>query len=103
MIKMSESTHRRTLIGRVVSTKMNKTASVCVERKYKHPKYEKRITRSTNFLVHDPENQCCEGDKVVIQESRPISKRKAWTLLKVIEKVVGQQMMTESMQEEIQT
>lgn len=78
----------RTLIGRVISNKMDKTINVCVERKVKHPKYGKYLKRSTNLLVHDPENKCHEGDMVSIQEGRPISKRKAWVLLRVLEKPV---------------
>lgn len=78
----------RTLIGRVISNKMDKTINVCIERKVKHPKYGKYLKRSTNLLAHDPENKCHEGDMVTIQEGRPISKRKAWILLKVLEKTV---------------
>ena len=79
----------RTLQGRVVSNKMNKTVKVSVERKVKHPKYGKYLKRSTNLLAHDPENKCVEGDMVVIQEGRPISKNKAWVLVKIMEKTVG--------------
>jgi small subunit ribosomal protein S17 len=78
----------RTLIGRVISNKMDKTINVCIERKVKHPKYGKYLKRSTHLLAHDPENKCREGDRVAIQESRPISKNKAWVLLKVLEKTV---------------
>jgi small subunit ribosomal protein S17 len=95
MIQTSKAT-RRILTGRVISTKMDKTINVCIERKYKHPKYEKRVTRSTNLLAHDSDNQCHEGDIVVIQESRPLSKRKAWTLLKVLEKAFPQKTVAES-------
>ena len=94
-MSQTKKSTRRTLIGRVISTKMDKTINVCIERKYKHPKYEKRITRSTNLLAHDSENKCHEGDTVVIQESRPISKRKAWILLKVLEKTLTQQTVIE--------
>jgi small subunit ribosomal protein S17 len=75
----------RTETGRVVSNKMDKTASVLVERLVKHPVYGKYIKRSTKFLVHDENNQCQEGDIVAITSCRPISKRKTFTLVEVIE------------------
>lgn len=86
----------RTLTGRVISNKMDKTINVCIERKVKHPKYGKYLKRSTNLLAHDPENKCLEGDMVIIQEGRPYSKRKAWSLLKVLEKTVVQEITSES-------
>jgi small subunit ribosomal protein S17 len=85
----------RTLIGRVISNKMDKTINVCIARKIKHPKYGKYLKRSTHLLVHDPENKCFEGDMVLIQESRPFSKRKAWVLLEILEKATAQQNITE--------
>ncbi|MES2141516.1 MAG: 30S ribosomal protein S17 [Pseudomonadota bacterium] len=88
---------KRTLTGRVISNKMDKTINVCIERRVKHPKYGKYLKRSTNLLAHDPENKCLEGDIVVIQESRPISKNKAWSLLKVLEKTIAQEGLTEPM------
>ncbi len=81
----------RTLVGRVISNKMDKTINVTIERKVKHPKYGKYLKRSSKILAHDPENQCHEGDTVLIQEGRPISKRKAWTLVKVMLKTLTQQ------------
>jgi small subunit ribosomal protein S17 len=75
----------RTVTGRVVSNKMDKTASVLVERLVKHPVYGKYIKRSTKFLVHDENNQCQEGDIVSIASCRPISKRKTFTLIEVLE------------------
>jgi small subunit ribosomal protein S17 len=84
---MSQTTKvKRTLTGRVVSDKMDKTINVSIERRVKHPKYGKYLKRSTKLLVHDPENIGKKDDHVVIVESRPISKRKAWTLLKVVDK-----------------
>lgn len=74
----------KTLTGRVVSTRMNKTISVVIQRTVKHPLYEKYIKRSTKLLAHDEKNECKEGDMVVIESSRPISKRKAWRLQKVV-------------------
>jgi small subunit ribosomal protein S17 len=90
MTQASPSKVTRTLTGRVVSNKMNKTITVCIVRKFKHPKYGKYLKRSTKLLAHDPENTCHEGDMVVIQEGRPISKRKAWLLLKILEKTTVQ-------------
>ncbi len=75
----------RTVIGRVVSNKMDKTASVLVERLVKHPVYGKYVKRSTKFLVHDENNQCQEGDVVSITSCRPISKNKTFRLVEVLE------------------
>jgi small subunit ribosomal protein S17 len=75
----------RTVTGKVVSNKMDKTASVLVERLVKHPVYGKYIKRSTKFLVHDENNQCHEGDIVAITSCRPISKRKTFKLVEVLE------------------
>lgn len=85
----------RTLMGRVISNKMDKTINVSIERKVKHPKYGKYLKRSTKILAHDPENQCQEGDTVIIQEGRPISKRKAWSLVQVVVKSISQQPVPE--------
>ncbi|WP_446809957.1 30S ribosomal protein S17 [Methylomonas sp. 2BW1-5-20] len=75
----------RKVTGRVVSNKMDKTASVLVERLVKHPVYGKYIKRSTKLLVHDENNVCQEGDVVSITSCRPISKNKAFKLLEVLE------------------
>ena len=72
------------LTGRVASNKMDKTISVLIQRTVKHPLYGKYIKRSTKLLVHDENNECNEGDVVVIEASRPISKNKSWRLQKVI-------------------
>lgn len=83
---MSENTESvRKVTGRVVSNKMDKTASVLVERLVKHPVYGKYIKRSTKLLVHDEHNVCQEGDIVAIASCRPISKNKSFKLLEVIE------------------
>jgi len=83
---MSENPEKvRTLTGRVISNKMDKTASVLVERLVKHPVYGKYVKRSTKFLVHDESNQCQQGDLVSITSCRPISKRKTFKLVEVIE------------------
>ncbi|GAB4351296.1 MAG: 30S ribosomal protein S17 [Methylohalobius sp. ZOD2] len=84
---MSENQEKlRTLVGRVVSDRMDKTITVHVERMVKHPLYGKYIKRSTKLLAHDEDNQCRAGDRVAITSCRPLSKRKAWTLVKVLEK-----------------
>lgn len=76
----------RTLSGRVVSDKMDKTVTVLVERKVKHPLIGKVIRRSNKFHAHDENNECKIGDLVVIEESRPISKSKTWKVSKIVEK-----------------
>jgi len=83
---MNENVEKiRTVTGRVVSNKMDKTASVLVERLVKHPVYGKYVKLSTKFLVHDENNQCQEGDIVSISSCRPISKRKTFKLIEVLE------------------
>jgi small subunit ribosomal protein S17 len=77
---MSQTELARAVSGTVVSSKMDKTITVLVERKVKHPIYGKYIKRSRKIHAHDPENQCQEGDLVTIEETRPISKTKAWKL-----------------------
>lgn len=74
----------KTLKGRVVSDKMDKTVVVLVERLKKHPKYKKRYKVSKRYKSHDPENKCKIGDKVIIQECRPISKDKKWIVKRVL-------------------
>ncbi len=76
----------RTLNGRVVSDKMQKTIVVMVERREKHPLYGKYVKRSTRIKAHDEENQCSVGDLVTIAESRPLSRNKAWSLVNVVER-----------------
>ena len=79
----------RTLTGRVVSDKMDKSAVVMVERKVRHPLYGKYIRRSTKMHIHDENNECQQGDTVTIRQCRPISKTKSWQLLEVVERSVG--------------
>jgi len=74
----------RTITGRVVSNKMDKSITVLIERKVKHPLYGKFIRRSTKVHAHDEENMCNEGDTVMIEQCRPISKSKTWKLVKVV-------------------
>jgi small subunit ribosomal protein S17 len=70
----------RTVTGKVVSDKMDKTITVLVERRVKHPIYGKYITRSTKLHAHDESNECAIGDEVTISETRPLSKTKTWAL-----------------------
>ena len=87
---MNETTNLvRTLTGRVVSDKMNKSAVVLVERRVKHPLYGKFIRRSTRLHIHDENNECRQGDKVTIKECRPMSKTKSWQLVEVVERPAG--------------
>jgi small subunit ribosomal protein S17 len=84
---MSEKSEKiRTVTGRVVSNKMDKTAAVLVERLVKHPVYGKYVKRTTKIHAHDENNECGIGDTVEIAECRPLSKTKSWTLVKVVEK-----------------
>ncbi|HCC44244.1 MAG: 30S ribosomal protein S17 [Gammaproteobacteria bacterium] len=77
---MTDSELSRSASGTVVSNKMDKTITVLVERRIKHPLYGKYIKRSKKIHAHDEENQCQEGDLVTIEETRPISKTKSWKL-----------------------
>ncbi len=71
-------------VGVVVSNKMEKTAVVAVENRSPHPKYGKIVVKTKKFKAHDPENQCQEGDRVKIRETRPLSKTKRWELVEII-------------------
>lgn len=71
----------RIIYGQVVSTKMEKTVAVKVDRQREHPKYKKKYTRSSKFLAHDPEGRVKEGDMVYLLETRPMSKRKNWVVI----------------------
>ena len=79
----SESISSRTLTGNVIGDRMNKTVTVLVERRVKHPVYGKILTKSSKIKAHDDSNSVKEGDRVVIAECRPISKDKSWTVIKV--------------------
>ncbi len=79
---------KRQVVGTVVSDKMDKTVVVNVVRLTKHKFYHKYIKRSSNFVAHDKNNECFLGDKVLIVESKPISKTKRWVLYKVLERAV---------------
>lgn len=88
VIRMSELTKNieRSIVGLVVSDKMEKTIVVLGERKVKHPLYGKFVRRSTKYHAHDENNSCKVGDVVKIKECRPLSKSKCWTLLEVVSK-----------------
>ena len=83
---MQERAKRRTVIGLVVSTKMDKTITVSSEKKYRHPLYKKYVKKTSKFMAHDEKNECKEGDKVMIAEIRPLSKNKRWRLVEILEK-----------------
>lgn len=84
MAEEKQKVHR-TATGRVVSNKADKTITVLIERRVKHPIYGKFVRRSTKLLAHDEQNQCREGDLVTIEETRPLSARKNWKLVNVLE------------------
>jgi len=84
---MSEqAVENRTLQGRVVSDKMDKTITVMVERRVKHPLYGKFVRRSTKVHAHDENNECRVGDVVVVEQCRPLSKTKTWKFTKLVER-----------------
>ena len=80
---------RRPIVGKVISSKMDKTVSVLIERLIKHPIYGKYIRRSTKVMAHDPENIHKEGDSVSISPCRPISKNKSWKVVQTNEDISG--------------
>ena len=77
---------RKTRVGIVTSSKMDKSITVSIERKIQHPIYGKSLKRTKKFVGHDEENTCNEGDTVKIMETRPLSKRKKWRLVEIIER-----------------
>ena len=81
-----ERGNRKTRIGKVVSDKMDKTVVVAVETKVRHPLYGKTVNRTTKFKVHDENNEAKVNDRVLIMETRPLSKDKRWRLVEVVEK-----------------
>ncbi len=84
-----EKKTQRTITGRVVSDKMDKTVSVAIERLIKHPVYGKYIRRTTKVMAHDANNECKPGDTVQIAEGRPISKNKSWSVVNVVDRAAG--------------
>lgn len=83
---MAERNLRKQRVGLVTSNKMDKTIVVSVTEKVKHPLYKKFVTRTVKFKAHDENNECQEGDRVRIMETRPLSKDKCWRLVNIIEK-----------------
>ncbi|MEQ8706102.1 MAG: 30S ribosomal protein S17 [Phaeodactylibacter sp.] len=83
---MEERNLRKTRVGVVASNKMDKTISVSVQRRLQHPIYGKFVKKSRKFVAHDETNECNIGDKVRIMETRPLSKRKRWRLVEIIER-----------------
>ncbi len=85
---MSEENKKqtRTIVGRVISDKMDKTVSVAIDRLIKHSVYGKYIRRTTKVLAHDANNECKPGDRVAISECKPISKNKSWAVVDVVER-----------------
>ena len=81
-----ERNKRKVREGRVISSRMDKTIVVAVERRFRHPRYEKIIRRTSKLYAHDDKNECSIGDKVKVMESRPVSKLKRWRLVQVLEK-----------------
>ena len=82
----TEEKVQRSQVGRVVSNKMDKTVTVMVEHRVKHPLYGKFVRRSTKVHAHDEANECAVGDVVVVEQTRPLSKSKTWRLVRVVEK-----------------
>ncbi len=86
---MSSPKTRSTKVGRVVSDGMEKSVVVAVDRLFAHPFYGKTIRRTRKFMAHDEENACQVGDKVKLEETRPLSKRKHWVVAEILEKAKG--------------
>ena len=83
---MLERNARKERVGRVVSNRMDKSVTIAIERKVKHPKYGKFMTKTTKLMAHDEKNECGMGDMIKIMETRPLSKNKRWRLIEIIEK-----------------
>ena len=83
---MAERSMRKSVVGNVVSDRMDKSVSVIVERRVRHPLYGKFVKQSTKFMAHDEKNECKVGDLVRIIETRPLSRNKRWRVVEIIEK-----------------
>ncbi|MGK9477524.1 30S ribosomal protein S17 [Melioribacter sp. OK-6-Me] len=83
---MQTRNYRKVRIGTVISNKMDKSIIVAIERRVAHPLYKKYFKKTTKLMAHDEKNECGIGDKVKIMETRPLSKRKTWRLVEIIEK-----------------
>src|SRR5215467_1529754 len=97
---MAES-HRKVLLGEVISNRMRKTITVKVERRVRHPMYERVVKRSKKFHAHDEHNQCQVGDIVRIVETRPLSTTKCWRLLAIVRSQAGAYVVTLAEREEL--
>lgn len=84
MAEQQDNKAQRSVQGNVLSAKADKTITVLIERQVKHPLYKKVIRRSTKLHAHDEQNECNEGDTVIIEECRPLSKTKSWRLVEII-------------------
>ena len=84
--QVREKVRQRPTIGRVVSDRMDKTVAVAIERLIKHPVYGKYVRRTSKVLAHDENNECKTGDRVAIRECRPISRRKSWRVVSIVER-----------------
>ncbi|MCI8728842.1 MAG: 30S ribosomal protein S17 [Clostridia bacterium] len=85
-METTERNLRKERVGIVVSDKMDKTVVVAIQQRVKHPLYKKIVNKTKKFMAHDEENTCGIGDKVLIQETRPLSKNKCWRIVEIIEK-----------------
>ena len=83
---MAERSNKKAFIGIVTSSKMDKTISVSIERRVRHPLYGKYVKKTTKLMAHDEKNECGVGDTVRIMETRPISRHKRWRLVEIMEK-----------------
>lgn len=86
IMAQTERAQRKTRTGRVVSDRMDKSISVAVDRQVKHPIYGKFITKTTKYMAHDENNDASIGDTVLIMSTRPLSKRKSWRLVEIVER-----------------
>lgn len=83
---MPERADRKVFVGKVVSNKMEKTITIAVERRFRHPIYGKFVKKTTKLMAHDEENSCNIGDVVRVMETRPLSRKKRWRLMEIVER-----------------
>ena len=83
---MEKRKPRKTMVGRVVSDRMNKTVTISVERLFQHPRYKKIVKKTSKIYAHDEENKCRIGDKVKVMSTRPLSKLKRWRVVEILER-----------------
>ena len=84
---MAEKSRKKSFVGTVVSNRMEKSITVAVERRFRHPFYGKYVTRRSKLMAHDEKNECGIGDSVRVEETRPISRYKRWRVVEILEKV----------------